>query len=177
MSLNHEGIPFEKANKERIEHLKRKIFRAFYGLEKPGKDELIGHFCEECFGLRDDFAGLVWTDVSGELLEKNFGNLALFSAAAFHYYLPAYMLYALDRFDSDVAESVCIHLTANVKNGEKLSEYHLERYSRFDLAQMNTIFELLELMREHPAFEYYLTSIERSFERLKRIFNELIYYK
>jgi len=62
----------------------------------PRKDEIIVHACDECFALRDAFAGRRWSDIPIKQLREHSSALSLFSPIAHHYYLPAFLTAATD---------------------------------------------------------------------------------
>ncbi len=102
----NEGISFVEENREIIDHLKSEIVKAFAEVEQPPKDNIALHECEECRGVRSDFAKVKWRETSSELLERNYDKIPLFSPAAFNYFLPAYLLYTLNNFDDELSD-VC----------------------------------------------------------------------
>ena len=145
-------------------------------IEQPAKDNIALHQCEECRGVRKDFANVNWQEVSSELLENNYDKIPLFSPQAFNYFLPGYLLYTLNRFDyeySEVCEFTLYAVTPDKvwkkENGE-ISSYWIEKLRLFTFAQMNCIYQFLELARQNPIYKYTdMTSIERAFNRLKEI--------
>jgi hypothetical protein len=168
-------IRFAAANKEKIEDLKRELRDAFSETRPPAGGEIVEHECDECRGIERDFAGVRRPEAPAELIEKNYDKLPLFSAAAFHYFLPAYLLYALEHFDdefSDVPQFTLYALTPGKtwKDPDgQISSWWIERFRAFTPAQMNLIYRFLELARENPIYRNEIRSIERAFGRLKKI--------
>ncbi len=96
-----------------IQNLRAKIIDAFSSTPHPGKRNITGHECEECYELRDTFSPLKWDAVPPEIIDDNFGQLSLFTPEAYRYFLPAYLLRCLDNFDPDnrICEFVIYSLT------------------------------------------------------------------
>jgi len=168
-------ISFVEENKETIEHLKSEIIKAFAEAEQPAKDNIALHECEECRGVRKDFANVKWQEASNKLLEDNFGQISLFSPQAFNYFLPAYLLYTLNNFDDGflgVCEYTLYALTPDKswknENGD-VSSYWTEKFNLFTFAQMNCIYQFLALAKQNPAYKNDTKSIEKAFDRLKEI--------
>jgi hypothetical protein len=82
---------------EKIETLKSKIDEQFRNVRQPSKLEITTCNCWECLALRETFFGLEWKTVVPETMEQNH-LLPLFSAEAFHYFLPAYLRHSLSCF-------------------------------------------------------------------------------
>ena len=76
---------------------RERLTQAFPVEPVPAAHELIGHDCDECRALRDDFAGRTWLDVSGEVVDAHSSDLSLFTPSAHRYYLPAYLLRAFTK--------------------------------------------------------------------------------
>lgn len=81
----------------RIQQLVQRIEQVFPQDPVPRPQELISHECEECFALRDDFSGYRWVEVPRKVLEIHYDDLSLFTPVAYHYYLPSYLSYSLQR--------------------------------------------------------------------------------
>lgn len=168
-------ISFVEVNKEKIEHLKSEIIKAFAETEQPAKDNIALHECEECRSVREDFANVKWQEASNDLLEDNFGQISLFSSQAFNYFLPAYLLYTLNNFDDGslgVCEFTLYAVTPDKnwkdKNGT-ISFYWIKQFSLFTSAQMNCVYQFLVLAKQNPIYSYDAKLIEKAFGRLKEI--------
>lgn len=168
-------ISFVDENRKQIESLKKEIIEAFGKVGMPGWDNIALHECEECRGVQKSFINVKWQKAGDELLEANYDKIPLFSPAAFHYFLPAYLLYTLRNFDdefSEVCEFTLYALTPGKSwRGEsgEISSYWIEKFRPFTERQMNAVYSFLELARQNPIYENQITSIERSFDRLRVI--------
>lgn len=166
---------FIEEHKERIEHLKSEIIKAFNEAEQPAKDNIALHECEECRGVRRDFANVKWQQATAQLLESNYDKIPLFSPDAFKYFLPAYLLYTLNNFDNEFSE-VCEFTLYAITPGKEwkdkhgnISSYWINRLSSFNFAQMNSIYQFLTLAKQNPIYKYNERLIEKAFDRLREI--------
>lgn len=154
-------------SEERLENLKQKIVKSFADVPYP-KGSIAPHKCEECREVRKTFAGKNWKSIEPEILEENYGIIPLFSPEAFHFFLPAYMVYSLgkirENFLNEVFEFTVYTLVPDKKIKANPS-YWIERFSRFTLEQLNVIYEFLDVAEETKEFDH--IKIERGKERLK----------
>lgn len=166
-------LSFAEENREKIESLKNRIFGAFPDVEQPDRDHVALHECKECCNLTEDFANVKWQKASGELLERNYDKLPLFSPEAFNYFLPAFLIYTLNNFDScsEVGEFTIYALTPKKKwNQDGMASYWIEKFNLFTDQQMEVIYDFLELAKQNPIYEYELKSAgKKIFDRLKAI--------
>ncbi len=65
---------------------------------------LLNMSAKECFEVRKAFLNKDWKEITPKILQENYDKLPLFSPEAFHYFLPAYLIYLLENF---VFEDVC----------------------------------------------------------------------
>lgn len=169
-------ISFIEENKERIEHLKSEIIKAFSENEQPAKDNIALHECEECYGVRKDFSNVKWQEASNRLLENNYDKIPLFSPEAFNYFLPAYLIYTLNNFDNEFSEvceftfyALTLGKSQKDENGD-ISSHLTRRFGLFILAQMNCIYQFLTLAQQNPIYRYnYASLIEKAFDKLREI--------
>jgi hypothetical protein len=82
------------------------IRNAFPASEPPDPGSLASHpTCETCEALQAAFGGLPWQAVPGPLLDASADRIALFSAEAYRYYLPAFLSRAVTQAASDGFET------------------------------------------------------------------------
>jgi len=93
--------------------LQKAILEAFPKADPPPIDQIARNgYCEEADWLRKDFTRVEWWNAEENTIIKNFTRLPFFEAAGYHYYLPAFLLYAskhVNEFDS-VLEFVLYNL-------------------------------------------------------------------
>ena len=155
-----------------LESVKQKIRTAFANVEYPGDFHLRNSDeSDEPFLVEAEFRGKRdWTTLDPVFLDQapdGFASaLSFFSAAAFRFYLPAYLLVDLDG-DLHSADPV-FYLTHGLTHGTKdapinpirygdytWSEYVRERFAGFSKAEVEAIIAYLELKRDSAitAFE------------------------
>jgi len=102
------------------EQLKAGIASAFGSVPYPGE----GNIAVETYddeGTTEHFRGTRWQDHTVESLQ-NFTVLSFFTPEAFCYYLPAYMLAALEKPHSGIADTL-IEFLCPPKNNPKRPSY------------------------------------------------------
>lgn len=112
----------------------------------PARDELVDHQCDECWQLRDDFIGWRWLDVPRTKIDSHFNDLPLFTAVAHRYYLPAYMLRALDPTGDNWNTALDFVIYAFCPG---LEEWWTERFEIFSDEQLRVAASWLKLVLEH----------------------------
>jgi len=154
--------------KEQLETLKLKIIEAFADVPYP-KGVIAPHECDECQDVRKTFAELDWKTIDQQILENNYDKLPLFSPEAFHFFLPAYLIYSLKHFEdkyNEVPEFTIYTLTPDKSLKENPTCWQ-EKFENFTLEQFNLIYDFLDLAKENKEFESFITNIKRGKERLK----------
>ena len=152
---------------EKIEALKIKIDEQFHNTRQPSKSEITVCDCWECLALRDTFFGIDWKTLVPETMEQNH-HLSLFSAEAFHYFLPAYLLHSLSCFSvgSDFLSTTVYSLTPG-KEEPGQAEYWQDKFRLFTDKQLEIVFEFLDLVRGEPEMYFHHVSIDRGKKRLR----------
>lgn len=153
--------------KDKLNLLRRSITEAFMDVQHP-KGNLAPHDCAECQDLRKTFANKNWKNIDRKIIEKNYDQLPLFSAEAFHYFLPSYLIYSLENFNNNfVLEFTIYALNPSKKDLKGSFEYWKERFQYFSIEQMETIYQFLAIIDEN---QDYLNRYERiSIDRLKSV--------
>jgi hypothetical protein len=137
-----------------LDKLRRRVVEVFPKVEPLGLDELTGHRCEECDELRDLFFRKKWWELDREVVRENYGQLSLFQPKTYKYYLPAFILEALDNFnDSDEVLEFFIYGWLPSKYPRLQTNLERKR-SIFDIAQMDVIADVLRAVVEDPQMIY-----------------------
>lgn len=128
-----------------LERLKQQIEQAFADVPYPG-DENIGAdpYDWECAELNQHLRGKHWREIPRDLLQYHQHDLPSFSPAGLQYYLPAYLLAALDNF-VDVPDFTVYHVNPEVGD---LHDYWAKRFEGMTAAQKNAIRSWLEYLRD-----------------------------
>lgn len=149
------------------EQLQRQIESAFADVSYPG-DGRIAYAPKAWEGeeLNADFQGRHWKDLPRDVLRQHSHDLALFSVEGFLFYLPAYLLAAVDDF-WDVREFVLSRLTLPEETQQR--ELTLKQFERLTPAQKNAVRASLEFFQDEARGElsraHVSTALERYWDR------------
>jgi hypothetical protein len=155
---------------QQLEALKQKILAAFADVPYP-KGVITSHECPECFDVRETFAGQDWKTIAPEIIEENFGKISLFSPEAFHFFLPAYLIYSLEHFDEQydtVCEFTIYAVAPSNKDIQSRCDYEQKRFENFTTEQMNCIYEFLDFAEADENFESFVDEIRKGRQNLKK---------
>ncbi len=153
---------------DKLTMLKQKVLQAFANVPYP-KGILAPHECEECLELRETFKDQNWKTIDQKIIEKNYGQLPLFSSEAFHCFLPAYLIYSLENFnDNLICEFTIYALSPSKKDLKESFDYWKERFQYFTDEQMEMIYQFLDLVNENKD-SYFISFENISAERLKSV--------
>lgn len=129
--------------REKIEEARSRILTAFGKTSYPGDGHLL-HELSTAAEEVEEFRGLTnWKAIPAEVLTRNNGSLAFFSPEAFRFYLPAYMLHALDHFAEGEAEVDNTIYCLEPPAGDLL-DYWRSRVEALDRAQREAVVAFLE---------------------------------
>ncbi len=123
--------------------LKQLISDAFGSVPHPGPQNISNeHHCEECKEVVDGFADLTWQAIPIRTIDANYDKLPLFSPAAYHHFLPAFLQRSLDEPEGPTREFTFYSLTT------KPDDWLKERTRLFTAAQIRCILLYLEFEQE-----------------------------
>jgi hypothetical protein len=133
------------------EDIIRQIREAFLGIKRPPDEKLL-HFPNTGGELWvDSFLGSTetdWVDISPEKIEHGCWVLTVVSPSAFVYYLPAYMTWVLNKYESCSSNTLDhtlydLDLTDRDENSGKIME---ERFSALSHEQGQAVLAFLKYM-------------------------------
>lgn len=129
---------------KKLSDLRQKIIKTFPKNKPLPCIYLTAHRCNECDGLRDDFCGRKWWMIDGTIINDNYDKLPLFTAPAYHYYLPSFLLHAIDTFSGDnlVIEFIIYSLGPPEKTSE--DRFFRERRAFFSETESSVIRNFLK---------------------------------
>lgn len=106
--------------------------------------------------IREEFSGYEnWLDVPRELLLQERDALPLFEPQGFRFYLPAYMLFAIEDYDgADTIPESIVHSLTLPDAGMELYEFVRERLMLFDEVQRKALLHFLEYLEIHHAVDF-----------------------
>lgn len=145
--------------------LKAEIETAFAAVPYPGDadDALIEHFCPECLETAARFRGLKWQDWKDkplELFSRGREHLLRFTPAAFHYYLPLYMLQTLiDYMYADIATDEIISIWIP---SPEMTEHSQKRCRLMSAGEMQSVISFFKFLKEQQGGNYSGTRLDEA---------------
>lgn len=144
------------------EEKKSIINEAFGDAQYPGDENLAGNdtgYEDEYAYVRKYFKGKRWQDVDLKWFEEEYPGphnacLSFMSPQAFRYYLPAYMMIAIDNYETSDADNVVVS-ALEPEISETLREWHRERISGFTLKQKEAIVTFFHYLKEEHGNDFY----------------------
>jgi hypothetical protein len=131
------------------------IRAAFLGVKRPSDEKLL-HFPNTGGELwAESFLGNTstdWIDISPQKIEYECSALTVFSPSAFVYYLPAYMTWVLNHYETSSSNTLDhtlydLDLTNRDDTSRRIIE---ERFSALSQQQGQAVLTFLKFMREIP---------------------------
>jgi hypothetical protein len=123
--------------------LKQAIEDAFAGVAQPGDENITRcpYNCSECARIAAVFKGRTRKDLTPDELRAHHVALTLFTPEAFHYFLPAFMVVSMDRYEKGdlIPDAIRFHFeyTAEIQG------HFAVRMSKFSAAQRKAIIDYL----------------------------------
>lgn len=126
------------------------IEQAFAGLTPPGDDALLHPQCRDDGDIAEFYGAPDWRALPEPLLIRSYAAPAFFSAEAFRYYLPAFMVWSLRHAGSPeyLAEATLRALDPGSPS-EQLHGFQISKFAHFDSAQHSAVIQFLEVLAEH----------------------------
>ena len=146
-------------NMRDLEIMIQEIRDAFGDMPYPGTEyitnDLEGNDLERK-QIREGFSRYEsWLDVSRELLVQERDALPLFEPQGFRFYLPAYMLFALEDYEgADMIPESIVHSLTLPDAGTELYEFVRERLVLFNEEQRKAVLHFLEYLERCHAEDF-----------------------
>jgi hypothetical protein len=141
------------------EQLRQQVTEAFGHVLRPAREDIATHQCSECERLRDDFDAVEWQTAPAALLEEHATDLPLFTPEAWCYFLPAYILHALEvRHPDSIFLDFLVYELDFRLNDEALSHPSLRKWAEdrvqiFSEQQVAAIIAFLQLLIANRHYE------------------------
>ncbi len=113
-----------------MQQLVEEIRAAFEGAEPPADDRILHPDCRDDVDILEFYGGVRWQDMTDENVIYSYAAPTAFSAEAFRYYLPAFLIWTLKNLDSVEYASESILLALDPGTDKEL--LHDFRKSKFD---------------------------------------------
>lgn len=131
--------------------LKQTIETAFADVPYPGDNNITRcpYNCSECRRIALHFKGKPARGYTTEELKDYHVALSLFTPEAFHFFLPAFMLASMDKYEKGdvIPDSIRFHF----EYSQEMQGHFAVRMSKFTTAQRHTIIDYLVLMERKGA--------------------------
>jgi hypothetical protein len=141
--------------------LRALIANAWADVEYPGDAAIASDntgYHLECNQVRDFFRQKRWNDISHSMLRTYVGDesacLSFMSPVAFRYYLPAYMLVAIDNYDYAGVTANSAVTALIPQTSKELATFWTQRTSGFSEHQSDAIVAFLLFMEENHGNDY-----------------------
>jgi hypothetical protein len=132
----------------------QQISNAFAGVEQPPREALFNGHCCECAETSEAYAAKRWMDVTLEDMLRG-RETALLTAAAWRYYLPAFMIRAIREPKAvDVLQDNLVYQLEPSGAGGSVPEWFAERSVGFDEPQRQAICAYLTWYRDRDEVEW-----------------------
>jgi hypothetical protein len=123
--------------------LKDTIEKAFAGVEYPGDSNITRcpYNCSECRRIAAFFKDKTWVGHTMEDLRLHHVALTLFTPEAFHYFLPAFMLVSLEKYEKGdvIPDAIRFHFEYSAE----MQGHFVVRMSKFSKPQRQAIIDYL----------------------------------
>lgn len=127
------------------------IEAAFAGLEPPGDDALLHPQCRDDGDIVDFYGEVDRRDLSDEVIIRSYAAPSFFSAEAFRYYMPAFMIWSLAHADSvEFAPESTICAFDPDGTDPTLRDFQVSKFALFDAAQRTAVIRFLKTFARHP---------------------------
>lgn len=131
--------------------LKKTIEEAFAGVPYPGDDNITRcpYNCSECGRVAAYFKGKLGTGHTVEELREFHVALSLFTPEAFQFFLPAFMLASMDKYEKGdvIPDAIRFHF----EYSQEMQGHFAVRMSKFSKSQRHAIIDYLVLMERMGA--------------------------
>ncbi|WP_282154235.1 DUF6714 family protein [Ruegeria atlantica] len=133
------------------EDLATRIIAAFDGLDPPADGELLHPECMDDVDILEFYGGVKWHEMTDQMIIYNYAAPTAFSAKAFQYYLPAYLIWTLLNSDSReyASESILLALDPGTSK-EMLHEFRKSKFNQLTPAQKEAVLRFLYFFSDHP---------------------------
>ncbi len=128
--------------------------RAAFSYVSPLKDEELLHpECMDDTDILEFYGGVKWEDMSYQNVVYSYAAPSAFSARAFQYYLPAYLIWSLSNQDTVevVIESILMSLNPGTDR-EHLHDFRKSKFALLDDDQLNVVHEFLHHFSEDEEY-------------------------
>ena len=127
------------------------IDAAFDGLEPPGDERLLHPQCMDDGDVVEFYGAVDRRDLTDAIIIGSYAAPSFFSAEAFQYYMPAFMIWSLTHADSiEFAPESTISAFDPFGTDPTLYDFQVSKYVLFTAAQRDAVIRFLETFASDP---------------------------
>ena len=127
------------------------IEAAFSGLNPPSDERLLHPQCMDDGDIVDFYGQLDRQRISDDTIIRNYAAPSFFSAEAFQYYMPAFMIWSLRHHDTiEYAPESTIRAFDPTSSGPGLYDFQVSKYALFTHRQRATVIPFLQAFLPDP---------------------------
>lgn len=124
---------------------------AFSGLNPPGDEKLLHPQCMDDGDISDFYGELDRRQLTDDTIIGNYAAPSFFSAEAFQYYMPAFMIWSLKHHDTvEYAPESTIRAFDPTGSGPGLYEFQVSKYALFTQRQRAAVVRFLQALSPDP---------------------------
>jgi hypothetical protein len=124
---------------------------AFSGLDPPGDAQLLHPQCMDDGDIADFYGELDRRQLSDDTIIGNYAAPSFFSAEAFQYYMPAFMIWSLRHHDTiEYAPESTLRALDPTSGGPGLYEFQVSKYALFTRRQRAAVIRFLQVFSSDP---------------------------
>lgn len=132
-------------NSETIKAAIQEIETAFAGLTPPDDHALLHPQCMDDGDIKDFYGGPDAWSLSDDMIIGNYAAPSFFSAEAFQYYMPAFMVWALKHPDTvEYAPESTLYALDPGSASPDLRDFQVSKYALFTPAQRQAVVAFLK---------------------------------
>jgi len=139
-----------------LESLRQEILRVFPRTEPPRFEDITSDMYGDSPGVRVSFEAVRWWSANNKIIDENYNSLPLLTPTAFHYYLPAFLLRSLERFEpGNRTLAFTIYSLSPTKISRK-DPWYSARLALFSPEQASVIRQFLQLiLADETMWDFY----------------------
>jgi hypothetical protein len=119
---------------------------AFAQAPRPPREAIAPHDCEECEGVRRDFAKYSVAEMPDDVVEHHADSIPLLGPAAFRHYLPRYVRLTCEKPSTNVRDFLLFGLSPD----DPSSAFWSGRFDAYTRGECEAVVSYLEHRRTWP---------------------------
>jgi hypothetical protein len=134
-----------------IQSVIAEIKAAFSGLSPPDDARLLHPQCKDDGDIMDFYGALDRWQLTDDTIISNYAAPSFFSKEAFQYFMPAFMIWSLNHYDTDeYAPESTIRAFDPTNGGPGLFEFQISKFALFTEQQRAAVVQFLHAFSADP---------------------------